>query len=571
MKKNIFKMSLGRRIRLLIIFSVLLTGIIGSTSTYLYHASSLKDEIYQNSEDAAEDAAKLIYVEDADTLCDMIHTKEFKEVRQQAEEQNDFTILEKWMDENGYDVAYTDTAVFLDDLRYVVGVSNLMLVCCDDEGSYILSSSGERYSELGKELDAESGLGPNNYKTVTQTKPYSFQTDKGVVCSSFHRVIDPDSDHYHFVGVYTDLSKYIKREHGFLNKLIITHLVIIGALVLFGIYFAKKHLTTPLNQLTSAALDFANQHKHSLTTDPQDPGVHTADELEELNNSIFYLEQSVLSEQKELEQINRQKGKIDAELTIAREIQKGVLPEHFPQDADRDVTDVYAFNEPAREVGGDFYDFFLIDPTHLGLVIGDVSDKGIPAALFMMVSKLLIKEYAMKGLSPEIVLEQVNDRLFSFNRAEMFVTIWIGILDTETGILKTANGGHEYPIFRLGDEPFDYFHDKHGMAVAGMKRSKYTLHEIQMKPGDALFVYSDGAVDARNKDGDGFGVSRLLESVNRANTETATKLVHAVKKDVEEYSADTEPFDDITMLAMIYHKDAQLQKNSTAESKSNDL
>lgn len=571
MKQNIFKMSLGRRIRLLVVFSVLLTGLIGSTSAYLFHVNSLTDEIFQNSEDAAEDAARLVYVEDAVILSDMIHTKEFKEVRQQAVELDDFSILEKWMKEKEYDVAYHDTAVFLNDLRYVLGVSDLTLVSCDENGSYVLAAADNLYSEIGKDLPAESRLGPDDYKTVTQTKPHPVRRGKMFLCSSYHRVEEGSGNHNLFVGVDIDLARYIKRERNFLINLVITYLLIIGALALFGIYFAKKHLTIPLNQLTNAALEFAEKHKHSHITDPKDPGIHTADELEKLNDSIFYLEQSVLAEQKQLELINRTKGKIDAELSIAREIQKGVLPDHFPQDTDRDVTDVYAFNDPAREVGGDFYDFFLIDPTHLALVIGDVSDKGIPAALFMMVSKLLIKEHAMKGLSPEEVLRQVNERLYSLNRAEMFVTVWIGILDTETGILKTANGGHEYPIFRLGTEPFEYFHDKHGMAIAGMKHSTYQLHEIQMKPGDALFVYSDGAVDARDKEGEGFGVSRLLESVNRASTITAKELVLSVKKDVEQYSLDAEQFDDITMLAMIYHKDTQPKKDDQTESKDSDL
>ena len=556
MAKNLMKMTLTRRIRYLVIFSVVLTGVIGSSITYVFHLQSLQKEYYETNRDAAEDAAKLVYTEDAVELSDMIHDKGFQKVRAKAVETGDYSIVETWIKENDYEDTYRDTALFLDDLRYVIGVGDLFLVSCDESGLYVLAYAGMDYSDPGAEMPKEIWL--NDYKTTDQTDPIEVHLGDqyGIFCRSFHRLKGNVGTRNLFVGVDTDLSGYAKRERAFLINLIITYLLIILAMSLVGIYFAKKHLTTPLNQIKDAALGFAKQHKNAEISEAKDPGVHTNDELEELNDSILYLEESVLAEQKELEQINRKKGRIDAELSIAREIQKGVLPDHFPEDADLNITDIYAYNDPAREVGGDFYDFFRTDDNHMVFVIGDVSDKGIPAALFMMVSKLLIKECAMKSLHPEEVLQEVNERLFSLNRAEMFVTIWIGILDLETGMLRTSNGGHEYPIFRFGKEPFEYYRDHHGMAVAGMPHSKYKAHEIQMNPGDAFVVYSDGAVDARDSTGEGYGSSHLLESVNHAKASNAKDLVLSVKKDIETYSGNTEQFDDITILAVIYQPEA---------------
>ncbi|MBQ1898962.1 MAG: PP2C family protein-serine/threonine phosphatase, partial [Ruminococcus sp.] len=188
----------------------------------------------------------------------------------------------------------------------------------------------------------------------------------------------------------------------------------------------------------------------------------------------------------------------ETELNMATEIQTGSLPTVFP---DRPEFDIHASMDPAKEVGGDFYDFFMIDEDHLALVIADVSGKGIPAALFMMSSKIYIGDHATMGGSPAEILERVNKLVCANNDAHMFVTVWLGILEISTGKLTTASAGHEYPIINVNGK-YELLKDKHGLAIGAMKFAKYTDTEIQLKAGDSIFVYTDGvaeATDANNR------------------------------------------------------------------------
>jgi serine phosphatase RsbU (regulator of sigma subunit) len=227
------------------------------------------------------------------------------------------------------------------------------------------------------------------------------------------------------------------------------------------------------------------------------------------------------------------------------------------------VYDLYALMDPAREVGGDFYDFFPLDEDHLCLVIGDVSDKGIPAALFMMTSKTMLKAHAMSSRDPAETLTAVNRTLCEYNPAEMFVTVWMGILDLKTGLLTASNGGHEYPMFQLGEKPFEVMEDPHGLVLGAMPAAKYRNYEVQMNPGDRLFVYSDGATDAVNTETKDFGLTRLHETVVKAaECSDVQGLITAVRKQLDDYSRGADQFDDITLLTLNYYGQKELQKGS---------
>ena len=193
---------------------------------------------------------------------------------------------------------------------------------------------------------------------------------------------------------------------------------------------------------------------------------------------------------------------------------------------------------PAKEVGGDFYDFFLIDDTHLGLVMADVSGKGIPAALFMMVSKILIQNIAMMGNSPAEVLQYVNNQLCTNNPEEMFVTVWYGCLDLETGVLEAANAGHEYPILKNADGSFELFKDKHGFVIGGMEGVKYKQYEMQMQPGSKLFIYTDGVPEATNAANEMFGTERLVHALRMAENKTPKQILEQVDSIVKDFVKD---------------------------------
>ena len=207
---------------------------------------------------------------------------------------------------------------------------------------------------------------------------------------------------------------------------------------------------------------------------------------------------------------------------------------------------------PAKEVGGDFYDFFFIDDDHLCLVIADVSGKGVPAALFMMVSKIVLQSSAMLGISPAEILKKTNDSLCANNQEEMFVTVWVGILEMSTGKLTASNAAHEYPVIKHADGKFELFKDKHGFVIGGMEGVRYKNYSVQLEPGAKLFVYTDGVPEATDADNQLFGTDRLVEALNQDPEASPEKLLKNLRKAVDDFVKDAEQFDDLTMLCVEY-------------------
>ncbi len=248
----------------------------------------------------------------------------------------------------------------------------------------------------------------------------------------------------------------------------------------------------------------------------------------------------------------KEKERLDVELSMATRIQADTLPNIFPAFPERDDFTIYASMNPAKEVGGDFYDFFLLDDTHLGIVMADVSGKGIPAALFMMVSKILIQNIAMMGNSPAEVLKFVNTQLCTNNPEEMFVTVWYGCLDLETGVLEAANAGHEFPSFKAADGSFELIKDKHGIVLGAMEGSRYKQYEIRMTPGAKLFIYTDGVPEATNAEGELFGTDRMIKALCEAEGEAPHDIVDHVDGAIKAFVKNAPQFDDVTMLCIEY-------------------
>ena len=250
-------------------------------------------------------------------------------------------------------------------------------------------------------------------------------------------------------------------------------------------------------------------------------------------------------------QITAERERAESELRTAAGIQMSALPEIDASVSERPEFELAASMKPAKEVGGDFYDFFLIDDDHLALVIADVSDKGVPAALFMMSSKILLNYRARLGGSPGEILSAVNKEICRNNPSNMFVTVWLGILDLSTGRLSCSNAGHEYPFLRQGGT-FTLYKDRHGLPVGAQERVRYRDYEIQLAPGDAVFVYTDGVPEAKNAEDAFFGVERTEKALNAGRSQSAEAIVNAVKQTVDDFVRDTQQFDDLTMLCAIY-------------------
>ena len=281
------------------------------------------------------------------------------------------------------------------------------------------------------------------------------------------------------------------------------------------------------------------------------PLYRTGDEINVLAESFEDLSKKTQQYIEDITAITKEKERVDTELSLASDIQSAMLPHIFPPFPERKEFDLFAVMEPAREVGGDFYDFFLIDDDHLCLVMADVSGKGIPAALYMMIAKTILQSCAMLGRSPAEILTKTNEGLCSDDEVEMFVTVWLGILEISTGTLTAANAGHEYPVL-MQDGRFSLRKDKHSFAVGGMAGMHYKEYTLRLQPGDKLFLYTDGVPEAANGERGMFGTDRMLEALNAEPDASPEMLLKNVRKAVREFVQGAEQFDDLTMLCLEY-------------------
>jgi sigma-B regulation protein RsbU (phosphoserine phosphatase) len=305
-------------------------------------------------------------------------------------------------------------------------------------------------------------------------------------------------------------------------------------------------ITNPIHVMTKRIEDLSGD-KFVFEVDDV---YRTGDEIEILANTFGKLSEQMEEYLRNILAMTAEKERVGTELALATRIQADMLPNKFPPFPDRQEFNIYASMTPAKEVGGDFYDFFFVDEDRLALVIADVSGKGIPAAMFMMMAKNMIQTQAVAGHSPKEVLEAANELLCENNAERMFVTVWFGILDLRTGMLTAANAGHEYPILKAPEGSFEIFRDKHGFVLGGMNGMKHKEYKVRLDPGAKLFVYTDGVAEAMNADRELFGLNRTLEALNAAMDEPPEGILRSVDDAVARFVGDAEKFDDLTMLCI---------------------
>ena len=335
-------------------------------------------------------------------------------------------------------------------------------------------------------------------------------------------------------------------------KLMILSSILVGLIMIAGVIVTlilADRIVKPIESMTQDIIEGSNSGKLF----EMKPIYNTNDEIEILAESFDDLSKKTKQYITEITQITKESERISTELTLATQIQASMLPHDFPPFPNRSEFDLYAVMDPAREVGGDFYDYYLIDDDHLALLVADVSGKGIPAALFMMISKTILQSCAMLGKSPAEVLDKTNQALCTNNLVEMFVTVWIGILEISTGKLLAANAGHEYPVLRRAGGKFEVFKDKHSLAVGAMDTTVYHEYELDLKKGDKLFIYTDGVPEATDADDNMFGTERMLDALNADPDADPETLLKSVKQAVSDFVKDAEQFDDLTMLGFEYH------------------
>ncbi len=315
-------------------------------------------------------------------------------------------------------------------------------------------------------------------------------------------------------------------------------------LALLIIYIARK-ITNPLRTLSGSALEIA-----SGNLDLKLPEISSSDEVGALADSFLVMKNSLKDYIENLTTTTAAKERIESELRIASDIQMGILPKLFPAFPERPEFDVFASIEPAKEVGGDLYDFFFVDEKHFCFLLGDVSGKGVPAAFFMAVTKTLLKVVSEKGLDPGDILTKVNADLAAENESCMFVTLFLAIMNIETGETRYANAGHNPPVYLpCGGKP--EWIPPLGEPVAGiMEGMEYSTRKMTMNPGDVIFIYTDGVTEAMNPEKELYSEDRLMELLTGTNNLFAPELVKEIDASIKVFTRGAEQSDDITMLAM---------------------
>ena len=350
--------------------------------------------------------------------------------------------------------------------------------------------------------------------------------------------------------VQYQMASIIEERNSFVRKVLITMILVAAAVSLGQVFYLGRRLLHPLQIITKEASRFASENE--MRDEKLSSVIKNRDEIGQLARAIDQMEEQIQSYVEKITSITAEEEKMRTELSLAARIQLEALPGTFPAFPDRYEFDIYASMKPAKDVGGDFYDFFLVDDDHLCLVIADVSGKGIPAALFMMVSRTILANIAMMGMSPKEVLEKANEAICANNKEEMFVTVWLGILEISTGKVTAANAGHEYPVLKKPDQDFEILIDKHGFVLGGMEEVKYREYEFDMEPGSKLFLYTDGLPEATDNEQNMFGVELMMDALNESLNLSTKEILDHMKGRVDGFVGSAPQFDDLTMLCIEY-------------------
>lgn len=456
-------------------------------------------------------------------------------------EQESFTTL--------YDTLYK--------IKTANNVLSLYISYMDSEsmtGIYIIDADK---TETGCPTGTWDIIYPQNYEAMKHPEngfeAYITDTEEyGWLCSAGAAVLDDSGKAV--AHVFTDISmeSVMADRQAFLMRLCAILIGITTVITLALIKVVNTALVKPINSLASAASSYVEAKEEGEVSALALLDIHTGDEVENLSHALKRMERDINGYIENLTHVTAEKERIGAELSVATHIQASMLPCIFPAFPNRREFDIYATMTPAKEVGGDFYDFFLVDDDHLAVVIADVSGKGVPAALFMVIAKTLIKDHTQSGKPPEEVFTEVNRQLCEANDENLFVTAWMGVLEISTGKLVYVNAGHNPPVIGRKNGETEFLRSRPGFVLSGLDFTKYRAGSLELMPGDLLYLYTDGVTEAMNTAQELYGEERLKRTLDANVSAAPEEIFKAVKKDLDDFVADAPQFDDITMLAMRY-------------------
>lgn len=521
------KISIKTKALLLTIFACTLLGCVSLGISYKVYGEMLVEQ-YTN---CGENIAAMV--------AGQLNPKEMSSYITTLEKDDNYQEIEHYLRETA---AYNDAECIY--VKHIVGEEATYLFDTDESNLRCELGTKEVFSTIFKAAD------------MPKDKTYSYisknENDYGWLVASFAPVLDDNGNQVALVGVDISMQQVLNKRNHFMITTAIILLIMTFMIATFMFLYLDRQLVIPIKKIahaTSAYIQNETQEKISLISSLD---IHSGDEMELLSGSIKKMELDIQQYIENLTRITSEKERIGAELEIASKIQISMLPNKFPAFPERNEFQIYATMEPAKEVGGDFYDFFLIDENHIAMVMADVSGKGIPAALFMVRAKTAIKNQLLQGGEPSEVLIKVNNQLCENNDTCQFVTVWIGVMEISSGHILYANAGHEMPLVRRTDGTVEFVKNRPQMVLAGMEDMMYKTFEMQLSHGELLYLYTDGVPEATNKSEELFGNERMLAAFAKNKELEPKDLLKAMKQDVDEFVGDAPQFDDITMLGLWY-------------------
>ena len=408
-------------------------------------------------------------------------------------------------------------------------------------GQYISNDNGV----VDSWVDIQRILESNSFMSLSHTSLL------GYAATDYAPLYGTDGSLIGYITIDVSITELTDELVPFLKVFVPSLLVLYLILSLILSKIMDIRIISPIHSLVEAARNYTERDK---VNEYEGSGVfeqidfHSSDELAELRDTMADMEQNINKSMKEIRLVSAEKERIAAELDIASQIQQSALPTDFSINEN---VDLCASMTPAKEVAGDFYDFFMIDEDHLAMIIADVSGKGVPAALFMMKGKELLRIRAEKGGKPSEILGYVNNALAKGNDNAMFITVWLGILEISTGIITASNAGHEYPFIANENQVFSIYKDPHGAFCGAFEGLEYEDYEIKITKGGGIFLYTDGVAEAKRADDKMFETDRIESCLNAHKGSSSQELLTAITEDINDFTSGEEQYDDITMLCLL--------------------
>lgn len=547
------KRTIGIKINIFLVLMILLVAAVITTISYFINASHVDSHFARINISLCKTMVNLVDRDFVDDLADKVKTEEYQKIRSEAVEAEDDTGIIEWLKKEGLYDKYTATIASMADLQKdMEDVEYIYFWTCVGHNSYALMDPREDNFYLGYFYANEDEF--EQYTTNCHIDPtINYSDEYGWLMSGYEPVLDSEGKARASIGVDINMDTVMAERNRFLWTMIAISGGLILLTIIVGIIMARQIIVRPLTILSVDMGKFSPVAEADYDTcNVLNVTYKKNNEIGTLYSGIHDMQTNIVDYLGDITKVTAEKERISAELDVAARMQAGIVPTDFPE---RDDIKLYATMTPAKEMGGDFYDYFMIDDDHMGLVMADVSGKGVPAAMFMIAAKTVLKHRAMTGGKPSEILYDVNNALCADNPSGLFVTVWFGILTLSTGSLIVSNAGHEYPAIRHGDQDYAVRDPGENMPpLATMEDLDYEDEEIQLSEGDCLFLYTDGVPEAKGGDNTRFGMDRMLVVLNRDKDMSPEEMLISMKNEIDSFAANAEPFDDITMMSIRYKK-----------------